>query len=342
MKRLLLLSCLGLLPATPAFAQSRALVDAEQAYQAVDFPAARALAQKALEAGGNDREETARLYVLLGISAAAQGDAEAAKASFVVALAVEPSLKLDKGLSPKVRDPYLEARGYWSATSGRLALNARPSNDTRHLVIELADPASLVSKTELRLAEPGSSVRPSLLLSAAQVTRYPLPRALEGRAYEYTLRALDRFGNVLAEHGTETDPTLVRAPSAEQDGGSNRDASAAHGRSYLLPATLGVAGLGALTTGIVFHVKREDAAYDWNSPSCEHEGRTRVQQCHEVDERRSSNERLAIGFYAAGGALLTGSLIALVAGRPAANPNLRAGLLGCRLAGTGLSCDGRF
>ena len=288
MKRLLLLSCLGLLFTTPAFAESPALVDAEQAYQSVDFPATHTLARKALEAGGNDREQTARLYVLLGISAAALGDAEEAKANFVVALAVKPSLKLD-----------------------------------------------------LHLAARGVSARPSFSLAAAPSTRFPLPRAVQGHSYEYTLRALDRFGNVLAERGTDADPELVR--EAAHAGPADRAANPAqHGRSYVLPIALGVAGLGAVTAGVAFQVKRENAARDWNSGSCEQPGQTRIQQCQDVDDRRQKYEHLAIGFYAAGGALLTGSVIALIVGRPAASTSQRAGLLGCGVVGTGVSCDGRF
>ncbi|HEY3256167.1 MAG TPA: hypothetical protein VGJ91_19545, partial [Polyangiaceae bacterium] len=211
MRRMLLLCCLGVLLTTPAFAQSQTLTEAEHAYQAVDFPSTHALAKKALEAGSADREQTARLYVLLGISAAAQGDAEEAKTDFVVALAVKPSLKLDKGLSPKVRDPYLEAQGYWAASSERLALSAKPGSDHEHLIIQLSDPANLVSKVELRIAEAGRTTRPSFELSAAPATRYTLPAALRGRSYEYTLRAVDRFGNVLAERGSDTDPELVHA-----------------------------------------------------------------------------------------------------------------------------------
>jgi len=341
MKLPILLSCLGLLLTTRAHADGRALAEAERAYQSVDFPATHALAQKALEAGGNDREQTARLHVLLGISAAAQGDAAEAKADFLVALAVNPTLTLDKGQSPKVRDPYLEARGYWSASSDRLALNAKPGSDARHLVIQLTDPANLVAKLELRIAEQGAASRPSFELAATSTTRFPLPQELRGRSYEYTLRALDRFGNVVAERGSDGDPTLVRAPLTHS-GRSSASALEEQPRSYVLPITLGVAGLGALVTGIVFHAKRESAAHDWNGPDCEHPGQTRVQQCQDVDNRRESNERLAIGFYAAGGALLTGSVVALVTGRPPENPRLHAGLLGCSVNGPGVSCDGRF
>ncbi|MEI9941107.1 MAG: hypothetical protein WDO69_28145 [Pseudomonadota bacterium] len=343
MRSLLRLSCLGLLLTTPAFAQSHGLAEAERAYQSVDFPAAHALAKKALEAGGADREQTARLYVLLGISAAAQGDAEEAKTDFVVALAVKPSLKLDKGLSPKVRDPYLEAQGYWAASSDRLALNAKPGSDREHLIIQLSDPAGLVSKIELRIAAAGTTPRPSLEIAATAATRFTLPDQLRGRSYEYTLRALDRFGNVLAERGSDADPELVHASLAQPvEGSTPAPTTTAHGRSYLLPAVLGVAGLGAVAAGIVFQIKRENDAQEWNSASCEHPGQTRVQQCSDVNDSREKNQHLAIGFYAAGGALLTGSVIALVAGRPAESSTLHAGLFGCSLAGTGVSCDGRF
>src|SRR6478735_11146070 len=338
MRRFLLLCCVGILTSTPAFAESGGLAEAERAYQSVDFPATHAAAKKAIEAGGADREQTARLYVLLGISAAAQGDAEEAKTDFVVALAVKPSLKLDKGLSPKVRDPYLEAQGYWAAASAdRLTLSAKPASDRDHLVIQLSDPATLVSRVELHIAEAGKTPRPSFELAAAPATRFALPAQVRGRSYEYTLRALDRYGNVLAERGSDADPELVRPAPAHA--GSADSANAPQKRSYLLPITLGVAGLGAVTAGVIFQVKRENAAQDWNGSGCEQPGLTRIQQCQAVDDRRQKYEHLAIGFYAAGGALLTGSVIALIAGRPAPSSTQRAGLLGCGVVGTGVSCD---
>jgi len=49
-----------------------------------------------------------------------------------------------------------------------------------------------------------------------------------------------------------------------------------------------------------------------------------------------------LGFYAAGGVLLTSSIIALVVGRPKEAAPERAGLLGCGFDGQGVACDGRF
>ena len=59
-------------------------------------------------------------------------------------------------------------------------------------------------------------------------------------------------------------------------------------------------------------LRREDAAREWNGGSCEQPGQTREQQCGKVDDRRQHAERYAIGFAAAGGALLVGSGVSLV------------------------------
>ena len=340
-KRSLSLLALALLLSAPAFADdgstNTALAAAERAYQDVDFPVTREQAEHALESGGATPEQTARLHVLLGISAAALGDAADAKTHFIAALAVDPTLRLDKTLSPKVRDPYLEAQGYWSAAGERLGVRATPASDGAHLVIRLQDPASLVSKLELRVNAAGSRTRSLLHLEPASVTRFDVPAALREHDYEYVLRALDRYGNVLSERGTDPDPEVVRRST-----GDSRASEAPRGRSYLLPAALAVTGVAALATGVVFNVKRERAAHEWNGPNCENPGLTRQQQCQAVDSRIESDERLAVGFYAAGGALLAGSVISLLAGRPAPAPTERASALGCQVVGTGVSCLGHF
>jgi hypothetical protein len=337
-----LAGCLMLVFASPASAENRAAAAAERAYQDIDFPNTHELAQHALESGGATRQETARLYVLLGISNAAQGNAEEAKRSFVSALAIDPALKLEKSLSPKIRDPYLEAQGYWSASSERLSLNAKPSGDESHLIVRLADPASLVSKIELRISALGESPKTALTLDRAAVTRFALPQSLQRQDYEFFVRALDRHGNVLAEYGAEADPIVVRAAD------ESRPVDYALGyeppvRSYLLPVVLGLTGLGATAAGIVFQLEREQAAQQWNGPGCETPGQTRLAQCPNIDSRIKNDEHLAIGFYAAGGALLTGSVIALLAGRSAPEPQgSRASALGCTVAGPGVSCAGSF
>ena len=120
---------------------------------------------------------------------------------------------------------------------------------------QLEDPATLVSRIELRIAAAGTAPRPTFEISPGPATRFQLPASLRGRSYEYALRALDRYGNVLAERGSDADPELVRAETATPSEGAAAPAAAPHGRSYVLPITLGVAGLGAVTAGEIGTVR---------------------------------------------------------------------------------------
>lgn len=333
----LLTTALALLLPTTALAQTRALQDVERAYQNVDFTATHALAERALQAGVATHAQTLRLYVLLGISAAALGNSEEAKQDFVLALAVDPRLKLDKTLSPKMREPYLEAQGYWAAAPERLAISAKASQDRKQLVVSLVDPKSLVDRVELGVAPIGVLPRSKFVLESKPVTRLTLPAAFDGRGFEYTLRALDRFGNVLAEQGTDGEPELAPSLPLRIAGGAHVEPP----RSYLWPALFGAGALGAAAAGVVFHIDREAAAHDWNSPECEHRGQTREDQCRSVDLHRQRSEHWAIGFYGASAVLLTGSLISLFSGS-AKTDAADVGLLGCAIVGRGVSCDGRF
>jgi hypothetical protein len=329
------------LVSAPSWAQSATLAPVERAYQDVDFPTTHDLAQHALQAGGATRQDTTRLYVLLGISAATLGNAAEAKQDFVAALAIDQTLRLEKSLSPKIRDPYLEAQGYWSASAQRLALSARPGSDSAHLVVRVADPASLVAKVELHIGELGSNEKTTFVLNSAPIARFALPAKLVNHDYEFALRALDRYGNVLAEYGADADPISIR--KAPPTVAAPLDfAPASRGRSYALPVVLAVAGLGAAASGVVFHLEREQAAREWNGPSCEHPGQTRLAQCQDVNSRIHRDEALTVGFYAGAGALLVGSVIALVAGRAAQPEHAAAGVFGCAVSGPGASCAGRF
>ena len=100
-----------LLAGVPALADERATLErAEAAYAAVDFETARTESRAALAAGGHEPTDTLRLYTLLGISASALGDEDAARAAFRRVVALDPALRLDKSLSPKIRSPFLEFR----------------------------------------------------------------------------------------------------------------------------------------------------------------------------------------------------------------------------------------
>ena len=128
-------------PLTAAGAEGSApLADAEAAYAEVDYEATQRLASAALTRGHNSSATTLRLLVLLGIAAAALDQPELARSSFRKALANDPNLKLDQQLSPKLRGPYLEAKGELARLPGSEALAVELEADGRSLQLQFKDP----------------------------------------------------------------------------------------------------------------------------------------------------------------------------------------------------------
>ncbi len=323
------------------------LAAAEHAYQEVDFATMHDQATHAVETGGATHDETARLHVLIGIAAAALGQDEEAKRAFIVALGLDPTLKLDHTLSPKIREPYLEAQGYWGAYPERLSLRARAAADGQHLLVELVDPGHLVTRIGLHVRSVGSPAFEAHTVDAERVARFPLPRDARSLGFEFFASGIDDHQNVFVELGNEGDPRVVRGSPEDGSEPGRTAAQAPRQRSYLLPIVLGAAGVAAAGVGVGFQLEREAAAREWNGPGCEKPGVSRIGQCANVDSRRRLDEAAAIGAYTAAGVLVTGGVVALLLGRapslerPSATARTSR-LVRCALAGPGLSCVGRF
>jgi hypothetical protein len=287
------------------------LVEAQKAYAEVDYDRTRTIAVAALQQGGNDRAATADLYLLWATAAAALDQAEEARGAFLYVLATNPDLKLERSLSPKIRAPYLEARGSASTNDGKPPLEVTLQRRKQELELGLRDTLHVATSIEIGTrrseAEPFARRR----LDAAPVKRLPTPT---GSELQFFLRVLDRHGNVLFELGTEDEPRRLALVSSSRAAAttSTRGADASATPYYVTAGTLGVLGVAAGTAASVMFVRREDAARDWNGPGCEHPGTTRQQQCASIDERRQRAEYLSIGFAAAGGGLLIGSLVSML------------------------------
>jgi hypothetical protein len=314
---------------------------AEQAYRDVDFSGTHEHAVAGLAAGGARPERVARLAVLAGMAAAALERNDDARFAFILALAVDPSLKLDRNLSPKVRGPYLEAQGYWAAHADRLSLHALTRADGTHVSARLADPAHLVSTVALSVRARGQSAFQSTRHEPDTALSLAVPAVVAAAGYDYFVRALDSYGNILAEAGDEADP-LSHAPPASA---APVEASPAKPRSYVLPVTFGLLGVGAATTGVVFHLKREDAASEWNGPGCEQPGgSTRSEQCGDLEDEIRRDGRIAVASYAAAGVFFTAAVVTWFTGAPS-HPDPKpdaATATTCGITGAGIACAGRF
>ena len=325
------------------------LAEVEAAYAGVDFERTRSLAREVLARGTSEPADTLGLYTLLGISAAALGEDDAARSAFRVAVALEPNGRIDKNLSPKLRGPYLEARGALGTQGELRPLSASLRRDGKRVRFELDDPANVVQSAELAFTD-GSGTWQHVKLPRQRQSLVP-GNAAPGEL-EYALVLRDEFGNVLFRRGSETTPEALDAavdtsvPARAVPRASDPFSPPVTGERvnqtpyYILAGTLAAGGLAAAGVGAYFHVRREDLANEWNGASCERGGASRGTQCADVDDRRARAQALSIGLYAGGGALLAGSLVTLLL--TPSRTRERSSAVACDLAPLGATCSARF
>lgn len=335
--------------ASPSSTAADALREAESALQSVDYAAVYAQARRGLEIGRATVQETARLNVLVGLSAALLGHSEEARVHFITALAIQPSLRLERELSPKMREPYLEALGYWGAQPTRLALKVKVDEQSDVLSFHLDDPAQLSRHLTCFVRVGASGVFAARRLDARSRGRFELPKAAKSQGYSYYLELTDEHGNRLLEQGSDDDPLRVAPLSVARDPagtGETRVSLAREERTspLVLPITLISTGLVAAGAGIYFNVRRENLAERWNGNECERPGQSRGEQCADVQRDRANMERLAIGGYALGGALVAAGagLLYLGSKHEAATPSSAFERCGISPLGAALYCQGRF
>ena len=340
----------------PAAGENQSLVQAEQAYQRVNFAETYDAACNGLSRGSTDTAQTTRLHVLCGISAAALEKTDEARAHFKVALALDPDLKLERQLSPKIRGPYLEAQGDWAGVSVRLSLSLVKRNDAHRLHFKVVDPAHLASKLKLYVRAPAEAQFRPIATEVAANLSLLLPSDLTGRSYVYYAVLVDQQGNALRDLGSESDPFEVAAqPGPDTQGGLARSpaepsfSEKPSGQSHWLEWALMGTGLASAGAGVYFNVLREDAAHKWNGPGCEQPGMTRIAQCATVNSDRARDERAAIGFYTAGGLLVAAGVTLWAISEPKPDratqgqvKPTRAMTCAAALPWAAVTCSGRF
>jgi hypothetical protein len=329
------------------------LAMAEEAYQQVDFDRVYAEAQRSLALGHPNARITARLHVLLGISAAALGKESESRDHFVAALAISPALRLEQTLSPKLRGPYLEARGFWLAHPDRLSVKAAVDRPSGQLTIWLEDPAHLTQTVRLYLRKDGDASFTQLAFKARAIIQIPIPPKLLRSGFEYYSQALDGQNNVVYEQANATAAVALlgerTASLKSRRPEPPRLPLGTTATTTWVPPAMALGGLAAAGAGAFFNYRREVLADRWNSPSCEQPGQTRSSQCAGLNADRKLAERLALGLYAGGGLLVTGSTILWLLNRAsnsAQEPPQQASLgPACQVIawdGLGAACAGSF
>ncbi|MGE0789239.1 MAG: hypothetical protein AB7S26_26430 [Sandaracinaceae bacterium] len=207
--------------ASHARAQEGPLERAEQAYQEIDFERVRELAVEALRTGTLRPEQLVRTYELLGVSNSALGDAEAARDFFVRMLWLDPDRQLDDSVSPRMREPYLEARGVRTARPGSMSIEAGIDRSAGTVHVELRDPSSLARRVRVAARLEGATEYTTAEYAAASALDAPLAGAANADRIEYYVEVLDMHGNTLLGQGSPFSPRVVGRTGAPQGGGED-------------------------------------------------------------------------------------------------------------------------
>jgi tetratricopeptide (TPR) repeat protein len=241
---------LALLFAPVAHAQEAAseLQQAEEAYQNIDFEGVQSHALAALRAGGHPRAELVRIYQLLGVSASALEQEEQARDYFIRMLALDPDADLDESVPPRLRDPYLEARGVWAARPTRLELAVHLDRAQSALRVELVDPSHMARYIAIHARLEGAAQYEDHEVPATAIATAPVQGAAQADRVEYYVEVLDEHRNVVVDAGSAFQPRVVgRQPVGP--GGSGQSGPSVFEEPAFWIITLIVLGAAAGITG---------------------------------------------------------------------------------------------
>lgn len=189
--------------------EAEPLARAEEAYLRVDFAATLEHATVAIESGALSPAQTVRAYQLVGIAAAALERDEESRDAYIRMLALDPAREVDRNLAPRLRSPFLEARGYWTARSDRLEAVVGLDRGEGALTVRFTDPLSMAQMIVVWARVFGSAEWERARRPAAPAVTVPLEGAAEAGRVEYALAVLDFHGNRLIELGTPNDPRSI-------------------------------------------------------------------------------------------------------------------------------------
>jgi len=248
-----------------------ALEQAENAYLQVDFESTLEHAIAALESGGNGPRRVTRVFELMGIAAAALEREEVSRQAYIRMLALDPEAEVDQNLAPRLRSTFLEARGFWTARSDRLAAEAAMVRSRGAVKIEVTDPLDMAVRVRVGARIEGESVFQDVTMDAGPAVWMPLEGLANADRIEYFAHVLDEHGNRIVELGGPDEPRVLgRSGLAGTGGGGSGGGGGgasggggggpSDGGSDLLasPVFWGVLGGAAVLAGIVGFVLLTD------------------------------------------------------------------------------------
>ncbi|HUU03550.1 MAG TPA: tetratricopeptide repeat protein [Myxococcota bacterium] len=199
MRMLALIACL-----LPFSAQAGDdLQQAEKYFKRLEYRQAVKAAENVLNTRNADHKALVSAYRMQGLCFAAIGKTKKSVAAFSRLLAIEPSFRLSKLVSPKLSPPFYQALGLASDRKPISLSHEQPKNvkaiEGLRLTVTLeANPFHLVAAVRLRYRVSGSREQQlSKIIKGTGLVEFSLPEKLPGYKLKYYFEALNRHGGVL-------------------------------------------------------------------------------------------------------------------------------------------------
>jgi hypothetical protein len=244
----------------PAAAQDTRAAEVALAHG--DFDKALQLVRSAIEAGTRTGAELSPLYGLEARAHAGLHEAEGTLRAFTCLLALSPEFRLEKGASPELRGPYVEARRFWTQHGTRLEALPRLADDLSGLVVAMNDPTEMVTLMRVRVRLLGKQLFSEEVRPPDDRNLVALPGLKDVRAVEYSVALYDEYGNRIWERGSDVKPERLDAPvpviAATLDEPSAAPvAEAPRSLAWLIGGGVALGlGAGAVAGGAVVHAKQ--------------------------------------------------------------------------------------
>lgn len=195
------------------------LAKVEAAYSALDYPAANSGAQAILQKGDLSHDELVRATRILALSSVALEKPTEAKDAFVLLLTYDPTYTVDTKLGPRYREPFNEAKGFWSSQSSKPGMETNVMVSSRapgSIRVTTRDPTAVAKRiiVSYRWAPSKTFVQAAAKTGDSHVD-VPSPPAGSTRL-DYFVRAEDAAGSVVFENGSANSPrfSVVQAEAA--------------------------------------------------------------------------------------------------------------------------------
>ena len=225
---------LAALAATVALAAAPGVAGADEPDHAIDraidqignlrYDDALSTLGKALASGTNSPAQTARLYMLLGEVHASMGQDDDAAQAFDRALVIDPSVELRKGLSPKIREPFADARHKMRGKRIEIAHRVLKRDKPTVAVVVVSDPLGMVVGARLAYTTDGGEQR-SIAAGGKDRVDLELPDGVKS----FVVGAIDEHGNRLAAIGSPDHPLSLDVNSGGRThSGSDSQGSGLH------------------------------------------------------------------------------------------------------------------